>query len=310
MFQELIEKLSRSGGTPTVCYEESDQSPLTGDASSLLKAKCTTAMDYAPHTRHSTAWARVLFAGDYDGMLKILEGKTKDEVKQLLRMRESMMNISAVFHVIQGARIFNSPSLDGFAKFCRRTLTVKNEHIKILYKLLSLGVDVNVRDVAGFTPLHLCVQIHSNSVTLKMAEILIKAGAEVDAKNRFGATPLLCSTYIASHDCISLLLKYGADPSNKNNNDWCARQVAMLDPKIRSMFGEAEKKQAKEERRELRRKQGGKLSKCSVCEKDSDTRKCSGCFSVLYCGRECQMDDWPRHQQDCKVHTGLGGVSY
>ena len=58
--------------------------------------------------------------------------------------------------------------------------------MKILIKLISLGADVNVHDVAGLTPLHHCVTRFGNEVTFKMAEQLIRAGAKVNAKNRFG----------------------------------------------------------------------------------------------------------------------------
>ena len=44
-----------------------------------------------------------------------------------------------------------------------KTLNVKNDHMRILIKLLCLGVNVNVHDVAGFTPLHHCVSAMGTS---------------------------------------------------------------------------------------------------------------------------------------------------
>ena len=107
-------------------------------------------------------------------------------LSQLLRMRESLLNNCAVLHLVHGARDLHSqaPELIPQNQLCHTTLNVRNEHVKILLKLISLGADVNVRDVAGFTPLHHCVLRHGNDVTLQMAGILLKAGAEVDAKNR------------------------------------------------------------------------------------------------------------------------------
>jgi len=37
---------------------------------------------------------------------------------------------------------------------------------------------------------------------------------------------------------------------------------------------------------------------CSVCLKPGEHR-CSGCRSVVYCGRDCQVKDWTSHKKDC-----------
>ena len=29
-------------------------------------------------------------------------------------------------------------------------------------------------------------------------------------------------------------------------------------------------------------------------------KRCSGCYLYWYCGRKCQLDHWPQHQDDCK----------
>ncbi|TRM60483.1 hypothetical protein BD626DRAFT_435265 [Schizophyllum amplum] len=42
-----------------------------------------------------------------------------------------------------------------------------------------------------------------------------------------------------------------------------------------------------------------KLDKCSSCEKTSDLRLCSKCGERVYCGRECQLKDWPQHKRVC-----------
>ena len=42
------------------------------------------------------------------------------------------------------------------------------------------------------------------------------------------------------------------------------------------------------------------LLTCVVCDKGGDTiKKCAKCFSVSYCGRECQVKDWIRHKRLC-----------
>ena len=42
------------------------------------------------------------------------------------------------------------------------------------------------------------------------------------------------------------------------------------------------------------------LLTCVVCDKGGDSiKKCAKCFSVSYCGRECQAADWARHKRLC-----------
>jgi len=42
------------------------------------------------------------------------------------------------------------------------------------------------------------------------------------------------------------------------------------------------------------------LLTCVVCDKGGDSiKKCAKCFSVSYCGRECQVGDWTRHKRLC-----------
>jgi len=42
------------------------------------------------------------------------------------------------------------------------------------------------------------------------------------------------------------------------------------------------------------------LLTCVVCDKGGDCiKQCAKCFSVAYCGRECQVGDWARHKRLC-----------
>lgn len=198
-------------------------------------------MDYAPHEpviHYLSSWLKVIYSGDYDSMMKMLENKSEAEIKRMIDRRESLMNISAIFHVIVGARTLaeKHPLLAEVHQLSIENLNVKNEHIKILEKLLSLGADVNVRDVAGYTPLHYCAQFHGNKTTLKMAEILIKAGAKVDAQNRFGATPLIDATLAHKYDFIKLLANHGADLFVEDNEGSSPISISQLIRKLAKYF--------------------------------------------------------------------------
>ena len=118
--------------------------------------------------------------------------------------------------------------------------------MKILIKLLSLGCDVNVKDFAGFTPLHHCCTKSGNQVTLKMAKRLLRAGAKVDAPNRLGETPLFSISQTPHYDAISLLLEHGANPYKQDNCGFSAFSNARINPKMNQLFGKYYKKRVKE----------------------------------------------------------------
>jgi Ankyrin repeats (3 copies) len=72
-------------------------------------------------------------------------------------------------------------------------------------QLIKSGVDVNVRDSRGATPLLYAAAVG----TPEIMRILIGAGADVNARTSFGATPLIWSA--ANLAKVKLLVENGAD---------------------------------------------------------------------------------------------------
>ena len=97
-----------SGKMPAhVSYDDGDQSPLKGMEYQSLKCQWASGMDYAPYNpifHHLSDWMKVLFSGDYQGFLRIINGKTDEETAKMISKRETLYNVSAIFHVIIGAR--------------------------------------------------------------------------------------------------------------------------------------------------------------------------------------------------------------
>ncbi|GAF80317.1 unnamed protein product, partial [marine sediment metagenome] len=80
-------------------------------------------------------------------------------------------------------------------------------------KLLANGVDVNSRDRAGMTPLHLVAFLGH----IKTAKLLIVHGADVNAIDDKGETPLHLAADGGQLEIIKLLLDAGADVNIKTN---------------------------------------------------------------------------------------------
>lgn len=84
----------------------------------------------------------------------------------------------------------------------------------IIKLLIDFGANVNARNEYGSTPL-IFAAVQRNIEAIK---ILVKLGADIDAKNDNGNTPLICATITnAPSEVIKTLIELGADVTVKNN---------------------------------------------------------------------------------------------
>ena len=77
---------------------------------------------------------------------------------------------------------------------------------------ISAGANVNATDAMGYTPLFYAAQNGQEDV----AELLIAGGANINVKDRTGNTPLHYAAVSGHYDVCRLLLDEGADSSAKN----------------------------------------------------------------------------------------------
>lgn len=81
--------------------------------------------------------------------------------------------------------------------------------------LLNLGVDPNLRDEEGLTPLHRAL-MHNNPYNAEVVDLLLRRGADPNARGRDGNTPLHLAAEFNRVQAAALLLKHGADPNAVN----------------------------------------------------------------------------------------------
>ena len=94
-----------------------------------------------------------------------------------------------------------------------------------LARSLDEGTNPNVADLNGWTPLHFAAQ----ALDPDRVRLLIEYGADVDAQNRLGATPMGVALMRArdnDHGVIGLLLDAGADIDIENFKGVSPRKLA------------------------------------------------------------------------------------
>ncbi len=81
---------------------------------------------------------------------------------------------------------------------------VYDGNIDAVKQAIAAGVDVNLKDGAGFNPLYFAASGHK-----EIAELLIATGADVNAKEDYGATPLDVAEEFNLPELASILRKHG-----------------------------------------------------------------------------------------------------
>jgi ankyrin repeat protein len=85
----------------------------------------------------------------------------------------------------------------------------KRRDMSTMRALLKQRVDVNTPDVDGMTPLHWAAHWDE----LEVVKLLLAAGANAKAANRYGVTPLHEASLVSNVPMMESLLKAGANPS-------------------------------------------------------------------------------------------------
>lgn len=81
---------------------------------------------------------------------------------------------------------------------------LKQGDLLALRGLITAGKNVNATNRFGWTPL-MCTRGNTASMS-----VLLEAGASVNVVNQFGESPLACAAHEGHLEAVKLLLKYGA----------------------------------------------------------------------------------------------------
>lgn len=95
----------------------------------------------------------------------------------------------------------------------------------IVSALLTHGASVKARDYMQSTPLHY-------AKTGEVADLLLKSGADVDARNRDGETILQCAAYSGSQVLLNTVLKYNPEIDSKGRGGYTPLLLALYHDRV------------------------------------------------------------------------------
>jgi serine/threonine-protein phosphatase 6 regulatory ankyrin repeat subunit B len=184
--------------------------------------------------------------------------------------------------------------------------------------LTNAGADKEAKTIIGSTALIMAAQ-HGRT---KCVQRLLTAGADKEVRTYEGNTALLVAASKGHHDCIKVLLGIGCDINAIGANGasalvWavhgdyldCARTLVRAGADVsvtfkgRSLDYYAYKcKTDVDALKVALRLPVSKMRQCAHCGMASWEKmsKCSGCKTVSYCNRACQVAHWKVHKQACK----------
>ena len=103
---------------------------------------------------------------------------------------------------------------------------IKEDNAAEVERLLASGANVNVKDAQAFDglPPLAWAGVWGSS---KAAELLIARGANVNAGNRRGSTPLHVAAYNQQPEMVALFIRKGGDVNARTDNGWTPLHKAM-----------------------------------------------------------------------------------
>ena len=97
-------------------------------------------------------------------------------------------------------------------------IAVLHGELGMIHLLVRYGADLDQRNACGVTVLHLAVSSSLQGIGPKICNYLLDHGADVNASNSYGWTPLMRAVADDQFHIAKLLIERGADATLRNSN--------------------------------------------------------------------------------------------
>jgi ankyrin repeat protein len=146
---------------------------------------------------------------------------------KLIINRKSLIAISAVFVLtLTIACCYISCEIYKIFMIEQLFSAVRSGDLTIVKSLIKKGLDVNIRDEDGISPIHYAVVLGHNHI----AQLLIESGADVNTQScDMEFTTLLYATcFTGNYELTRILIAAGANPNVASKNGWTPLMKAVL----------------------------------------------------------------------------------
>jgi hypothetical protein len=146
-------------------------------------------------------------------------GTSAEERRMLLETRHTNLRCPAIHLALAGAQ--SPPEASGGLGFVQ-------DYEGVVRELLDAGARLDSKDLCGYTVMHRCCNFYAPERLLRIGAMLAQRGADVNAKHRFGDTPIMESVSVGRLrlDIVLMLLEAGADPLIQGTfGDRCALRL-------------------------------------------------------------------------------------
>ena len=291
-FMAEVEEIFNNEADPVHwTFGDGDQSRLTGRDALEAQMLANFGGIYDPECLSFSQWAHDCHNGD---LAKVEAHLAKQP--RLLDRRETVLRMNGLFHVLHGMwTVGDCPS---HLQETKVEMKPGFDHVACARFLIEQGTPVDCRNMLGRTPLFCCVGRDGNKLTLKLAEYLLEKGADINARDRHGDSPIWRAAKWNNHLCVDWLLEHGVDTKGTNYDGETLLHSVDKDTMKRKLYSYAVKRSVQDKKK----KKFNRVSqKCAVCGTKDDLKKCSKCYRVFYCDSDCQKSDWESHKAVCKA---------
>jgi hypothetical protein len=236
-----------------------------------------------------------IFFGNYTEFIEHIDSLSKSQLRKTLKRREGYCQFSPVFAPILGLKMVNLESILYIASSIKQKIRDmyhghnENKHFEILEKLLELGADANAHDIYGLTPLHYAVKEHNDPCIT----VLLKYGADPNAVSLTDHKPLSLLMPFKTKEEVSLVRMRRVALLIDHNAKPLDKYEANRFRSGAESFGQLAF--AVKVREAFPRDK----NECEKCEKPSWNR-CKACGLTFYCSPACQKQDWKFHKITCR----------